>query len=78
MTRFAAAEIESTTNMPIVTVKFDEATTARFTDLTKTHVGHKLAMVVDQTVLTAPTISTEIDSGRIYIKAHGEKTIELA
>ena len=74
----AKAEIESTTKTPIITIQFDEETTSRFANLTKTHVGHRLAIVVDQTVVTAPIIASEIDSGTIYIKAHGATITKLA
>lgn len=51
------------TNEPVVTFKLDNTGSRIFADMTKTHIGTPLAIVLDGKVLTAPVIRSVIAGG---------------
>ena len=51
-------------NMPVVTTEFDASGARRFAKLTTEHVGERFAIVLDDKVLSAPTIREPIPGGR--------------
>jgi len=51
-------------NMPVVTTEFDASGTRRFAKLTTEHVSERFAIVLDDKVLSAPTIREPIPGGR--------------
>jgi hypothetical protein len=56
-----------TTNRAEVLLTFDDAGAERFADLTEQHVGHKLAIVLDGAISSAPVIQSRIPGGRSTI-----------
>jgi preprotein translocase subunit SecD len=61
---------------PVVTIKFDNAGKERFAQLTKTNLNKQIAVVLDNKIVTAPTVNTEITNGEAVIT--GSKTIKDA
>ena len=51
-------------NMPVVTTEFDTSGARRFAKLTTEHVNERFAIVLDDKVLSAPTIREPIPGGR--------------
>ncbi len=51
-------------NMPVVTTEFDASGARRFAKLTTEHVNERFAIVLDDKVLSAPTIREPIPGGR--------------
>ena len=51
-------------NMPVVTTEFDASGARRFAKLTTEHVNERFAIVLDEKVLSAPTIREPIPGGR--------------
>lgn len=60
-----------------VLVTFDEAGAERFHELTRSHVGHKLAMVLDEVVTSAPVIQDAIPGGRVTITMGGSSSAQI-
>lgn len=52
---------------PIVMVEFTREGARRFAELTRQHLGDKLAILIDGRVMSAPVIQTEIAGGRAQI-----------
>ncbi len=63
-------------NMPVVTTEFDASGTRRFAKLTTEHVNERFAIVLDDKVLSAPTIREPIPGGRGQIS--GGFTLQTA
>jgi len=63
-------------NMPVVTTEFDASGARRFAKLTTEHVNERFAIVLDDTVLSAPTIREPIPGGRGQIS--GNFTLQSA
>ena len=63
-------------NMPVVTTEFDASGTRRFAKLTTEHVNERFAIVLDDKVLSAPTIREPIPGGRGQIS--GNFTLQSA
>jgi SecD/SecF fusion protein len=59
----ARAAFEQQTQQPIVTFRFDSAGATRFAQITQQNVGRPFAIVLDNKVLSAPTIQTPITGG---------------
>jgi preprotein translocase subunit SecD len=55
------------TQRPEVSLVFDDAGTARFSDFTASHVGKRLAIVFEDAVMSAPQIEGRIADGRARI-----------
>jgi len=60
------------TGRPIVTLDFTPDAARHFGELTARIVGHKLAVLVDGTVISAPIIRTEIRGGRASVSFGSE------
>jgi preprotein translocase subunit SecD len=69
-------------NTPIVSLNFNPSGSARFADLTGESIGKQMAIVLDQTVYSAPVIQSRIAGGSAQITMGGsrdfQKTIEEA
>ena len=61
----------STTNRPEVLIDFNRYGGRRFSDLTGRNVGRKMAIILDDTVASAPTIQAKISGGRSSITMGG-------
>src|SRR4051812_18417459 len=59
--------LDATTHRPTVTLGFTAAGAHKFGDLTERIKGHKLAVLVDGTVASAPVIVDRIDGGRAQV-----------
>lgn len=59
--------LDPTAAQPSLTVDFTPAGARQFSDLTARITGHKLAVLVDGTVVSAPVIASRIDGGRAQI-----------
>jgi hypothetical protein len=51
----------------VISVELTDRGTARLRDVTTGHLGEQLAIVLDQQVVSAPSIAAPIDSGRLQI-----------
>jgi preprotein translocase subunit SecD len=67
----ASVAFDPTTNLPLVEAELDRAGTRTFGELTRAHVGHKLAIVIGDTISAAPVIHSEIGGGRVWINMGG-------
>jgi hypothetical protein len=67
----AVGSFDPNTHRPIVLLDFDRASTEKFGELTGRIVGHRLAMVVDGVVKSAPIINGRISGGRASIAMGG-------
>jgi protein-export membrane protein SecD len=63
----ASPGFDQQTGQPIVNFRFDSVGARQFADVTKEHVGHRFAIVLDKQVLTAPNILNAILGGSGYI-----------
>jgi protein-export membrane protein SecD len=58
------------TGAPVVDFRLDSVGARQFGDVTKEHVGHRFAIVLDKQVLTAPVIQSVILGGSAYIEGN--------
>lgn len=72
----AGQSFDSQTGQPVVTFRFDSVGARQFGDVTKANVGHRFAIVLDNQVVTAPTIISPILGGTGQIT--GNFTVEGA
>jgi SecD/SecF fusion protein len=63
----ASQGFDPQTNAPVVNFRFDSVGARQFGDVTKEHVGHRFAIVLDKQVISAPNINTAILGGSGYI-----------
>jgi hypothetical protein len=68
----AVGTFDPNTHRPIVLLDFDRASAETFSNLTGRIAGHKLAMVVDGVVKSAPIINGRISGGRASITMGGK------
>jgi preprotein translocase subunit SecD len=61
---------------PEVAIRFNAAGAQRFKDLTASHIGKRMAVVLDKVVKTAPVIQTQIGDGRAVITLGGGRDRE--
>ena len=61
---------------PQVAIRFDEAGTKLFADLTKDNIGKRIAIVLDGEIISAPTVQASIPDGRAVI--NGNFTLQQA
>lgn len=61
---------------PVVSIKFDNAGKEKFATLTKSNLQKRIAIVLDNKIVSAPTVQTEITNGEAIIT--GSKTIQEA
>jgi len=52
---------------PVVSIRFNNAGKEKFAALTKANINKRLAIVLDNKIVSAPTVSTEIGSGEAII-----------
>lgn len=55
---------------PAIHVEFNALGTSKFATLTRNHIGESLAIVIDDKVLSAPRIQSEIPGGLAQIHSH--------
>ncbi len=72
----AQVQIDSQTNEPVVSIEFDREGARLFGEATAANVGRRLAIVLDDTVYSAPVIREKIPGGRAQIS--GRFTMEEA
>jgi len=72
----AQGTIDSQTQQPVVSFKFNAQGARRFADITRDNVGHRFAAVLDDKVITAPVIRSPILGGQGQIE--GNFTVEGA
>ena len=63
----AGVSFESQFNEPVVTLEFNAEGAKVFSDVTGTHTGRRLAIVLDDKVQSAPVINERIPSGKAQI-----------
>lgn len=63
-------------NQNVVAIEFTDEGADKFADLTATNVGHKIAILLDGEVLTAPVVNEPITGGKAVIT--GSRTLEEA
>ena len=66
----AGVSFESQFNEPVVTMEFNSEGGKIFSDITGAHVGHRLAILLDDKVQSAPVINERIPSGKAQITGH--------
>jgi preprotein translocase subunit SecD len=64
----ASQGFNSQTGAPVVDFRLDSVGARQFGDVTKEHVGHRFAIVLDKQVITAPVIQSVILGGSGYIE----------
>lgn len=72
----ATASRDAMTNEFIVNVQFDEVGGDRFAEITRDNVGKRLAIVVDDEVISAPVVNEPIQGGSVQIS--GQFTYDSA
>lgn len=72
----AQVQIESQTNAPVVSIAFDQEGTRLFGEATAANVGRRLAIVLDDTIYSAPVVREKIPGGKAQIS--GSFTMEEA
>ncbi|MBQ7187899.1 MAG: protein translocase subunit SecD [Kiritimatiellae bacterium] len=72
----AAVDIEQMTGKVNVQLAFNSKGSVQFSELTRKNVGRQLAIILDDTLYSAPEIKTQIDGGQAVIS--GSFTIEEA
>jgi beta-lactamase regulating signal transducer with metallopeptidase domain len=63
----AKIETDLITRRPIIGIEFTAEGQARFAEVTRTHVGRKIAIVIDGRVISAPVIAEPITGGKAQI-----------
>ncbi len=61
---------------PEVALKFDDAGTKLFADITKNNIGKRVAIFLDGSIITAPTVQSEVSNGEAVIT--GNYTLDEA
>jgi preprotein translocase subunit SecD len=72
----AQVQIDTTTNEPVVSIEFDRDGARLFGEATAANVGRRLAIVLDDTIYSAPVIREKISGGKAQIS--GRFTAEEA
>jgi preprotein translocase subunit SecD len=73
---FQNSSQSSVQSEPVVTIKFDSTGKAKFAEITKRNVQKQIAVVLDNRIVTAPTVQAELDNGEAIIT--GSKNIKDA
>jgi preprotein translocase subunit SecD len=63
----AQVQIDTTTNEPVVSIEFDRDGARLFGEATAANVGRRLAIVLDDTIYSAPVIREQISGGKAQI-----------
>lgn len=66
----------SITSDPVVTISFDNIGKEKFRELTKNNINKRIAIVLDNQIVSAPNVQTEISDGQAVIT--GQKDIKEA
>lgn len=72
----ANVQIDPQTNGPYVSIRFSESAGVRFDSLTARSVGRRLAICVDDVVMSAPVIQSRISGGRAQIALGSSQSFE--
>lgn len=64
------------TSTPVVSLTFNDAGKAKFASMTKTNLNKQIAIVLDNRIVSAPTVQSEITDGKAVIT--GQKDIKEA
>jgi len=73
---FESSSQGASTSQPVVQIKFDNIGSDMFRQLTKDNVNKRIAIVLDNKIVSAPTVQVEISSGEAIIT--GSKDIKDA
>lgn len=73
---FQSSSQNNVQSEPIVTIKFDSTGKEKFAELTKRNVQKQIAIVLDNKIVTAPTVQAELTNGDAVIT--GSKDIKAA
>ncbi len=63
----ATISFDQNTSQPVVQLKFNSTGTKKFSDITKRNVGKPVAIVLDNLIITAPTVNEAIPTGDAVI-----------
>lgn len=63
----ATVTFDQNSGQPVVQLKFNSTGTKKFADITKRNVGNPVAIVLDNLVITAPTVNESIPTGDAVI-----------
>lgn len=72
----ARVERQSDTNRPVVLVKLSPSGAKRFGDVTREWQGRRLAIVLDDLIMSAPLIMSAIEGGQVSITLGNDVTAE--
>lgn len=72
----ADIEIDPKTSKPIVTLAFNDKGKEQFAELTRNNVQKRIAIFLDDVLISAPTVQTEISDGNAIIE--GDFTLDQA
>lgn len=72
----AAVEFDQTTNTPLVSLKFDSEGTKLFADITTQNIGKTVAILLDGTAISTPSVDEPITTGEAVIQ--GDFNLEEA
>jgi preprotein translocase subunit SecD len=73
---FQGGSSQMVQSSPVVSIQFDNAGKAKFQELTKNNVNKRIAIVLDNKIVSAPNVNEEISSGEAVIT--GSKDIKEA
>lgn len=73
---FSGGSNSASQSEPVVSIKFDNAGTQKFAALTKNNLNKRIAIVLDNKIVSAPTVQTEITNGEAIIT--GSKNVQEA
>lgn len=73
---FSSSQTTGSQSSPVVTIKFNNTGKEKFAELTKKDLNKQIAIVLDNKVVSAPTVQVEITNGSAEIT--GSKTIKDA
>lgn len=69
-------EFDSQTGKPVVGLQFNNEGAKKFQEITKRNVGKQVAILIDEQIITAPTVQQEISGGNAIIT--GDFTLDEA
>lgn len=74
--RKATVQFDQNAGDPYIAIEFNEEGTKLFSEITKNNLGKPVAIILDNQIISAPTVQAEITSGQAIIS--GKFTIEEA
>ncbi len=72
----ASVQFDQNSGDPYIAIEFNDEGTKLFADITKKNIGNPVAIVLDDQVISAPTVEAEIDGGKAVIT--GDFTVQEA